>query len=431
MIRFILAIFFQDGVVFFDTGLDIFVNHSILYANTTLQSTFNYFPLAYLVTLPQIWLYYQLPFRNDVLLRLMFKFPKILADLFLAYLVSDKILTRFLHYNIISKDQNVSTTRFVNSFELFILFNPLNIYISAMTSQIDMFPAILLILCWYAYKNDKYLLSGIFVMSALLIKEYAIFVVIFMFFALIKNSYKDSMKFIGGNLLVLVPTIGIISIINFKGFLDHAILYQLFRQPIGSSLSAFIYELGMYILPKSFLPVFQSLISIMGFSIIAIVTLVGVVKVFNSPNDKNVILYAVLAFLTFCLFNKVFWPQYLVPLLALWILYRVEVSKEFSQEFINWTLIMTPVFLLYRSGEFATKTLVFLLGLDFFTDILITAVILHVLLLLLLYRYKKITLKNKKVILTYFVVILFIISQIYFQWYFIHLPSYTLQKMPK
>ena len=95
LIRFILAIFFQDGVVFFDTGLDIFVNHSILYANTTLQSTFNYFPLAYLVTLPQIWLYYQQSFRNNILLRLMFKLPKIFADLVLAYLFNDHFLQRY------------------------------------------------------------------------------------------------------------------------------------------------------------------------------------------------------------------------------------------------------------------------------------------------------------------------------------------------
>ena len=431
IIRFVLAIFFQDSIVFFDTGLDIFVNHSNLYANTTLQSTFNYFPLAYLVTLPQIWLYYLLPFRSSVLLRVMFKLPKISADLVLAWLFSDKFL-----YNLYQKDitnfkvVNQLSTKFINNYELFILFNPLNIYISAMTNQIDMFPAIFLVLSWYAYKKDKYLFSGMSVMIAFLIKEYAVFLMIILFFATLKRSFKFLKRFIIGNLIVFIPTVGIVSIINFRGFIDHAILYQLFRKPIGSSISAFVYEIGTYILPSTMDRIFQTLVSLSSFSIILLVFLFGCYKVYMAPTEKNIILYSTLSFLAFCIFNKVFWPQYLVSLFALWLLYRIENQKPFNNEFIYWVISITPIFLLYRSGELATQALVYILGLDFYIDLIIMFFALHIIIILFLVKMKQINIKNNRFIIGYFIIMIFIISQIYFQLYLIHLPTYTLQKMP-
>lgn len=431
IIRLLLAIFFQDGVVFFDTGLDIFINHTTLYANTTLQSTFNYFPFAYLVSLPQIWLYYQQPFRNDVLLRLFFKVPKIVADLVLAWLVSDKVLSRFAKKDFILKDNSSVKNRPVNNFELFILFNPIIIYISAMTNQIDIFPAILLVLCWYAYKNEYYFLSGMLVMSAFLIKEYAFFLAVLIFLALVMKSVKAALSFAIGNILVFVPTIVIIALINFQGFLDHAIIYQLSRQPIGSSLSAFVYEIGTAILPKSIHPLYQSAISIAGFALIASVLLFGSFKVVQIPSDKNVIFYSVLSFFAFCIFNKVFWPQYLVPLLALWVLYRIESKHELSNEFIYWTILVLPLFLLYRAGEFATPVLVAVFSNNFFLYFLLLAIVLHIILLVVFFKYNKISFRHKQFIIGYFIFIIFIISQISFQWYFIHLSTYTLQSMPK
>ncbi len=430
-IRFILAIFFQDGSVFYDTGLDIFVNHSILYANTILQSTFNYFPFAYLVTLPQIWLYYQLPIRSNVLLRIMFKLPIITADLVLASLFSDKVLQKVNSGNLpFLNNSDQSLGRFINNFELFILFNPLNIYISGMTNQIDMFPAILLVLSWYAYKNNHYFFSGMAVMTAFLIKEYAIFLMIFLFIAIYRKSFHLSIKYILGNLIIAIPTILVVSLINFQGFIQHAIIYQLFRQPIGSSLSAFVFEIGKAVLPSSLDSFYQSLISFISFGIIFIFILVGSISIFKDPTDKKIIFFSVLSFLTFCLFNKVFWPQYLVSLFALWILYRIEYQKTLSNEFISWTVAILPIFLLLRSGEFATQSLVYILGLDFFTNLLLITFALHFILLISLWKMNKINIRHRKFVIAYCIIFTFIISQIFFQWYLIHLPSYTLQKMP-
>ena len=396
IIQVILVIFFQDGTVFYDTALDIFINHSVLYANTTLQSTFNYFPLVYLVTLPQICLYYQLPFRNDILLRLFFRLPIILADLLLASLFSDKIQQKFNLTNLSNLELlSTSSKRSINNFELFILFNPINIYIVGMTNQIDVFPAIFLVISWIAFKNKKFYASGIFVMTAFLIKEYAIFLMIFLMITYLKTSFNALRKFLIGNLIIFIPTIGIISAINFNGFMDHAIIYQLFRQPIGSSLSAFVYELGLIIVPTSFKTDLEIIISICAFGIIFLVMMVSGIVIYKNPSDKNIIWYTVLSFLVFCIFNKVFWPQYLVPLLALLLLYRIESAKNLSNEIIYWTISILPIFLLYRSGELATHTLVFLLGLDFFTDLLIIGILLHLILFLSLFKFKKITFRNK------------------------------------
>ena len=431
LIRFILAIFFQDGVVFFDTGLDIFVNHSILYANTTLQSTFNYFPLAYLVTLPQIWLYYQQSFRNNILLRLMFKLPKIFADLVLAYLFNDHFLQRYYSTTIHTAKTSISVSkRFINNYELFILFNPINIYTSAMSNQIDMFPAILLVICWLAYKNEKYFLAGVSGMTACLIKYFLIFLLILIFISLLKKPLKTIQPYIIDNLIVLIPTIVIISIINFQGFLDHAILYQLFRAPIGSSISALAYGIGVIILPSSLIYPFQSIISISGFGIISIVVLFSSINVYKNPTDKNVIFYSFLSFLMFCTFNKVFWPQYLVPLLALWLLYRIENTNHLSNEITYWTISIMPIGLLYRSGDFATHTLVNLLGPNFFIYLLLIGIGLHIFLLLTLLKTQKINFRNRNIMISYFVILIFLISQICVQWYVIHLPGYTLQTMP-
>ena len=431
MIQFTLVIFFQDGTVFYDTGLDIFINHSVLYADTTLQSTFNYFPLAYLVTLPQIWLYFQIPFRNNILFRLFFKLPIIFTNLLLAWLFSNKVqqkcnLTKFPKLNLTPNEPEKS----FNNFELFMLFNPINIYIVGMTNQIDVFPAIFLVLTWMCFKNEKFLVSGIFVMIAFLIKEYAIFLMILLAIAYFKKSLNALIKYLIGNLIVFIPTIGIISIINFKGFLDHAILYQLYRQPIGSSLSSFVYQLCLPFVPSSFKTNFEILINILSFGIIFLMIIVCCGIIYSNPSYKNVILFSLLSFLIFCVFNKVFWHQYLVTLLVLWTLYRIEIKKPFSNEFISWVMIILPLFLLFRCGEFATPVLVNLLGKNFFILLIFLAFCTHIILLFYFSKTQRIDLSNKKFISSYCIILLFIISQILFQWYLINTPTFTLQTMP-
>ena len=426
-----LAMLFQDGTVFYDTALDIFINHSILYANTTLQSTFNYFPMAYFVTLPQIWFYYQLHINSETLLRLVFKLPIIVADLLLASFFSDKALNKFLPDVFLKmKDKINPSNRSFNNFELFILFNPVIIYIVGMTNQIDVFPALLLVITWFAFKNEKYHLSGITVMMAFLIKEYAIFLLLALFFAYLKTSFIACKKFIVGNLLVVIPLVGIASYINFTGFINHAILYQLFRQPAGPSIFSFTYELGLGILPSSYVPVFTILINIFSFGIIFLTIVYSCFKIFKNPTDKNIISFTVFSFLIFCIFNKVFWPQYLVSLLSLWLLYRIEIGRPLTDDLIYWIIIVTPIFLLYRSGDFATQALVFLLGIDFFTDLILIAFSIHFILLFLLLITKRVNLKYPKPIIVYVLTLAFITSQIYFQWYIINLPNYALQSMP-
>ena len=131
-IRIAISIVFgaDDMPVFLETGREILVDKTAIYAPLTVDSLhdkFNYPPLAYLAILPGQFIYYLLPFRNSVLLRVLYKLPMIIADLWVAYLLRDKLPSAL--QSSAAKSQPVK--EFISRPELFILFNPIMIYISS------------------------------------------------------------------------------------------------------------------------------------------------------------------------------------------------------------------------------------------------------------------------------------------------------------
>ncbi|MHA2276525.1 MAG: hypothetical protein ACXAC2_12190 [Candidatus Kariarchaeaceae archaeon] len=178
LVRIIFAGIFndrRDGAVFFETGEDIILHHTNIYNETSAHVRFNYFPLAYLAILPGLVLYFALPFRNDILQRILQKLPLILLDLFVAYYMREKT-------DIIDK---------ISSYELFILFNPIVIFASSVKGQFDIIPAFLLLLAWNSYKKGQNVRSGVFSAASVLVKQYGfIFIIFLTYFNYFPNYYR-------------------------------------------------------------------------------------------------------------------------------------------------------------------------------------------------------------------------------------------------
>ncbi|MHA2089440.1 MAG: glycosyltransferase 87 family protein [Candidatus Kariarchaeaceae archaeon] len=335
LVRIIFAGIFndrRDGAVFFETGEDIILHHTNIYNETSAHVRFNYFPLAYLAILPGLVLYFALPFRNDILQRILQKLPLILLDMFVAYYMREKT-------DIIDK---------ISSYELFILFNPIVIFASSVKGQFDIIPAFLLLLAWNSYKKGQNVRSGVFSAASVLVKQYGFIFIIFLTAILVRTDIRKLKEYILGSILITFPTIIVASILNFQGLLDHSIVYHLERDPNGYSLTSGVYWSTYNII--KFIDdrnsaIIASTVVLTSFSIILAASLIYLTYRLSSKeySEKAILETLMVGYFVFFLLNKSFFWNYLVFFLLLWVEYKRVQEQSISENLLAWNYSFIPL----------------------------------------------------------------------------------------
>ena len=402
LIGFIVRIIFagiyndrRDGGVFFETGEDIIVRHTNIYNETTLHARFNYFPLAYLAILPGLLIYFILPFRNNILQRILQKLPLILLELLTAYHIREK-------KDVIEK---------ISSYELLILFNPILIFGSCVKGQFDIFPAFLLLLAWNSYKNDKQIRSGFYSGAAFLFKQYGIIFIFFITISLMKSDFVKMRKYIVGNLLIGFPILIIASILNFHGLIDHSIIFHLKRKPNGYSLTAWIF-LGSHKITESlwdekFANIVSSVFQISLTIVLIVLLIMLAVRLWNSENSKREVLETLmLGYLVFFILNNAFFYNYLAILLILWVEYKREKAQSLTNSQLAWNYAYLPIIGIFKKK--IPLDIRELFGSNWLVIIYFTCLLLHLIIMFLIQKKEIPLYKNKFAFYSYILFVLII-----------------------
>jgi len=352
-IRVLFASFFIDkfdGAVFIDTGNDILLKNTGIYSEGSLQSKFNYFPLAYLAILPGQALYNLLGFNNLIVQRIFLKLPLIFADLALAHIAVSKLEHEGKFEN---KYKEQIASQGITKAELFILFNPVLIFTASIKGQFDIYPTIFILLGWRKFKDKSYVKAGFLLGISILFKQYAILVIFFFGLSLLKRNFRKLPKFVFGQLLAVVPILTIAAIINFEGLLDHAIKFHLERPPTGLSLTSIVYNpltSALELSYSSILSIFVGNIIILVFKMALIVSLLylGYNLLLSDNEDKDILRTLIYAFVLFFLLNNVFWTQYFIVMIVLLFEYKREIGEDISDTMISWNYALVPVAIIFR-----------------------------------------------------------------------------------
>jgi hypothetical protein len=402
-IRIAISVVFgaDDMPVFLEAGREIIVDKTAIYAPLTensLHEKFNYPPLAYLAILPGQAIYYFLPFRNSVLKRVLYKLPMIIADLWVAYLLRDKLSSGL--QSSLAKKQPIKEV--ISTPELFILFNPIMIYISSIKGHFDVFAALFFVYSWLYFRKEKDIHAGIFGGIAILFKQHAVLFSFMIGVYLLKLNLKRLIRYIYGHLISTIPVLIIASIMNFEGMMNHMLLYHLDRKPAGISPTAFIYDLIRYQGESLMIADMFALIMTL---ILIVVQLTLAYKLWVSKLKLSDVTKTILfSFFFFCILNKVSWPQYLVVLVILWVVNKKENEVPISKTQLSWSYATTSLALSYRVNIVVPTDVQSFLG-DFWIQIIwITGVLIHFVIILYLTKIKvpKVPLfTNRKIIVIY------------------------------
>ena len=407
LIQVILSGFFIDhfdGGVFLTEAENILVNGYTIYGNDTMDSAFNYFPMAYLTILPGLVIYHfsGLDFiDSQYLTRVFLKLPIVVGNLSLAgiyalYYFSSKKKEPVLPEEEVSPVMEEKTIQdekreFRGSFpkikemrgeivdlyrspislaEFFILFNPILLFSGIFKGQFDIWSGVFLFLAWISYRRGEYGRVGIYCGIAMFIKQYNILFSWLLLVALLKERKIKEMGIVIINVLIIAA-------INFAAgfilapetFLYHAIIFHIERAPTGYSVTAFV-TYGIVFVRTVFLPVAVSsnLIVILSLlsSVVSLVLLLYFVyfKIIKEPYLSNfMILKRILeAHVLFFIFAKVLYLQYLTIFATFAPEYQYARAKVLPKRFVSWMFIITPLLVTVRIAHFVPQTVRITIG---------------------------------------------------------------------
>lgn len=411
IIRVMLSIIFidwADGPVFFEAGEDIIKEGSNIYPDDTESPhyLFNYFPLAYLAILPGLILYYLIGIDNLYLQRFFLKLPFIIGDIILAILINrnsssapDQVHTPNINTEPNMKvSENISTRNDLSTraskVELFILFNPFIIATSSIKGQFDIIPVIFLYIAWIKYKREDYYKSGILIGISILFKQYGILFSFILGLNLLKTNLRKFVKFFLGHLLIMIPIISIAALLNFEGLRYHAITYHLDRPPSGYSLtSIFFYSVTIFS-RENYSSLFSNmvgyLIEVAFFSILLYILLYFAYRLWISENEHiNVINSLLLVYTGFYLFNNVFWIQYFIIFMILWVEWKKLMLSPIVDTSLNWCYATLPFVIVFRVSFMVPADVQKVIG-DYWIEVIwLIGVITHFVIMFLFKKQKR------------------------------------------
>lgn len=357
----ISAIFIDhaDGQVLLETGKDIIVDGRNFYYEGSLQSEFNYFPLAYLPVLTGLGLYYLLELDNIILERIFLRLPMNIADLILSYLIV---------YYINKFHGSKELDKSISGYENLILFNPFIIYAGSYKGQFDIFVVLFAMIGLIFFRNKNYSISGMFLGLSFLIKQYSALISFFCVIFLVKKEIIDSIKFVLGHLLSVIPILSIFAFFNFSGMIKHAIMYHVNRTASGYSITFYLVYLPPRTLNNVLSP--ESIYSFqMAVTKLSYIILVGIflylgIKLFLTTDSSYSELFRIIliSYISFFLINKIFWFQYVIIGIMVLMLNKIERGEQIPQYWINWSINMIPLILIWRPLHFTPDDIRILLG---------------------------------------------------------------------
>ncbi len=393
LLRLIICVFFgaDDMPVFLETGRDILVNKTSIYAEDSLHDKFNYPPLAYLAILPGQALYYALPIRTDVLLRILYRLPMIFADIWLAHLLREKSTVS------LQSMEHQTNNNPISKIELFILFNPLLIYVGSIKGHFDIIPVLFFVYSWIYYKKQNYILAGVFGGLAILSKQYSVLFSFFIGINLMKLDLRKLFRYIWGHLIAAIPVIAIAGYLNFDGMIYHAIVFHLDRGPAGMSFTSIIHHILFYEV-SSIADLFVFVTTVL----LIIIQLYLAYKLWISDNASVDVIKAILySVIFFFILNKVFWPQYLAVLAIVWVLYRKESGKPITRTQLGWSYVGIPICFSFKAYLTVPSDIQSLLGNYWFQIVWLFGILLHFIILIILHKLEFTLFPSKKIKIVY------------------------------
>ncbi len=208
---------------------------------------------------------------------------------------------------------------------------------------------------------------------------------------LLKRKYKKFPKFFVGHLLVMIPVLTIAAILNFEGLKYHAITYHLERPPSGFSITSIFFYTITIVSRESYSSLFSvaigHLIQVAFFTTLVLILLYFGHWLWTSENELIDVLNSLLfALAGFFLFNNVFWEQYFVIFMILWIEKKKLLQTPISDTSIFWNYVTLPFVIVFRVSFMVPEDVENLLGSFWMEIIWFSGVILH---FVLMYIFRK------------------------------------------
>ncbi|MHA1685155.1 MAG: hypothetical protein ACTSYD_01980 [Candidatus Heimdallarchaeaceae archaeon] len=405
----IAAIFYDKGdcPAFIETAQNVLLFHYPLYYEPTTFNDFVYPPLAYAVILPGMGLYYLFGLDNVILRRVFLKLPIMLADLWLAFMFKKSLIS------LNRTKQGIKSERFyaLSWAEVLLLFNPFLIYSSAVKAQFFNVSVICMVYAWRTYQNEKDLISGFWAAAAILIKQYSVIFAVFLGWVLLKQSFKRTVNFVIGAVLITIPTLAIGAVSNLNGMIDKTILFNISKEPAGYSITAMLYSwLKFFSETSSNLSFFYTLariVTYLGTALLLIGFIYLAIKLWQKElSDIFVLKSIIIAFTLTFLLNKQFWFHYLPVLVALWLEYKHLKKETLEDAFVSWNYALIPILLVFRITNMIPRDVIGFLGTYWALVLIIICFVIHFVILGIMYFLKYTIFPNRRVKILYAVGIL-------------------------
>ena len=328
-----------------------------------IENWFAYPPLMLLIFSFFYILAKMLGLTSPFFVRFFIKLPVSLSDLLLAHMVC-----------LLLRDFDVPPEKRRYA-ELLILYNPFLVLLSTVWGVFDGFVTTLILISIYYIIRDQHMKSSIFIALAALTKQTALFFtpIIFAYWARKKGLFR-ALVYSATALFIFITVSVPFYLSSPRGFMQQVLLMHVARPPWGYNIYTAVYYIIVFVstpfvtLNEQLLLLIIDLISAVALSLffVSLIFLAG--RVYSDKKSDNLILYGLLAYLSFVFLNKVSNEPYFTYGLVFLLLYAfkndnkkmIRLYTNFSYSLFTATLIAAVRFVIFLPSDI----LKFLFGQD-------------------------------------------------------------------